>query len=113
MLILTIALLQCQLLKRTSSYSAIKVVQLSESCFTISDTKILKYTVILTPDVTGGYVVTCPALPGLVTQGDTIEEARERAQEAIELYLESLEIEGEPIPDDIPVISEAITIEAA
>jgi predicted RNase H-like HicB family nuclease len=75
--------------------------------------KILNYTVILTPDVTGGYVVTCPALPGLVTEGDTIEEARERAHEAIELYLESLEMDGEPIPADVPVISEAITVEAA
>jgi predicted RNase H-like HicB family nuclease len=40
--------------------------------------------------VTGGYVVTCPALPGLVTEGDTLDEARAMATDAIQGYLESL-----------------------
>jgi antitoxin HicB len=52
--------------------------------------KILNYTVLMTPDETGGYVVTCPALPGLVTEGDTLEEAREMAADAIRGYIESL-----------------------
>jgi hypothetical protein len=34
------------------------------------------YTVIFEPTEEGGYVVTCPALPGPVTEGDTLEEAR-------------------------------------
>ena len=51
--------------------------------------KILNYTVLMTPDETGGYVVTCPALPGLVTEGDTLEEARENLKEAVELILRS------------------------
>lgn len=54
----------------------------------------------MTPDVTGGYVVTCPALPGLVTEGDTLEEARAMATDAIQGYLESLRKDGEPIPTD-------------
>ena len=54
----------------------------------------LRYTVLFEPAEEGGYVVTCPALPGLVTEGDTYEQARERAVEAIELYLESLQEEG-------------------
>jgi len=36
------------------------------------------YTVPFEPAVEGGYVVTCPALPGLVTEGDTLEEAQRR-----------------------------------
>ena len=44
--------------------------------------------------------MTCPALPGLVTEGDTYEQARERAIEAIELYLESLQEDGQPFPPD-------------
>ena len=56
------------------------------------------YTILLEPDEDGGFVVTCPALPGLVTHGDTIEEARVHAAEAIELYLECLSAEGSPIP---------------
>lgn len=75
--------------------------------------KVLNYTVVIKPDVEGGYVVTCPALPGLVTEGDTIEEAREMARDAITGYLESLRMDGEPIPSNIPVISESIIVEAA
>ena len=56
--------------------------------------KVLNYTVIMTPDETGGYVVTCPALPGLVTEGDTLEEAREMAADAIRGYIESLQMDG-------------------
>ena len=52
----------------------------------------------MTPDETGGYVGTCPALPGLVTEGDTLEEAREMAADAIRGYVESLQKDGAPIP---------------
>jgi antitoxin HicB len=38
----------------------------------------------------GGFAVTCPALPGLVTEGDTLEEARAMAEDAIRAYIESL-----------------------
>jgi antitoxin HicB len=58
------------------------------------------YTVLFEPAEEGGYVVFCPALPGLVTEGDTYEEARERVKEAIEGYLESLQKDGQPIPAD-------------
>ena len=43
-----------------------------------------QYTVYFEPAEEGGYIVTCPALPGLVTEGDTLEEAREMATDAIE-----------------------------
>ncbi|MGI9072406.1 MAG: type II toxin-antitoxin system HicB family antitoxin [Bryobacteraceae bacterium] len=44
----------------------------------------LRYIVLFEPAEKGGYVVTCPALPGLVTEGDTYEQAHERVVEAIE-----------------------------
>jgi predicted RNase H-like HicB family nuclease len=57
------------------------------------------YTVVFEPDdEAAGYTVTCPALPGLVTEGDTLEEARARAVDAIKGYLESLRRHGDPIP---------------
>ena len=59
-----------------------------------------RYTVLFEPAEEGGYVVTCPALPGLITEGDTYEQAHERAVEAIEGYLESLQKDGLPIPPD-------------
>jgi antitoxin HicB len=58
------------------------------------------FTVFLEPAVEGGYVVTCPALPGLVTEGDTLAEARRMARDAIQAYIESLRKDGEPIPND-------------
>jgi predicted RNase H-like HicB family nuclease len=57
------------------------------------------YTVVFEPDEeAGGYTVTCPALRGLVTEGDTLEEARAMAADAIRGYLESLRKHGDPIP---------------
>jgi antitoxin HicB len=58
------------------------------------------FTVFFEPAVEGGYVVTCPALPGLVTEGDTLGEAKRMAKDAIRTYLESLRKDGEPIPSD-------------
>lgn len=60
-----------------------------------------KYTIILEPDIEdGGYTVTVPALPGCITQGETIEQCIERAREAIAGYIESLEADGEPVPEE-------------
>jgi len=57
------------------------------------------YMVVFEPDEeAGGYTVTCPALPGLVTEGDTLEQARERAAGAIRCYLESLRKDGLSLP---------------
>ena len=52
------------------------------------------YTVLFEPDEEGGFVVTCPALPGLVTEGDTFEAARAMAEDAIRGYIESLRKDG-------------------
>lgn len=49
-----------------------------------------RYTVLFEPADEGGFTVTCPALPGLVTEGDTLEEARAMAADAICGYIESL-----------------------
>lgn len=60
--------------------------------------KILKYTVIFEPAEEGGYVVSVPALPGCVTEGDTLEEAMEMVKDAISGYITSLKKHGESIP---------------
>jgi len=57
-----------------------------------------RFTVLYEPAEEGGYVVTCPALPGLVTEGQTLDEAREMARDAIRAYVESLQKDGMPIP---------------
>lgn len=57
-----------------------------------------RYTILLEPEADGGYHAFCPALPGCHTQGDTFDEAVANAQEAVELYLESLLAHNEPLP---------------
>ena len=58
-----------------------------------------RYTIILEPDPDEvGYTVTVPALPGCVTQGETIEEAIVMAKDAIRLFIETLMAEGQPVP---------------
>ena len=63
--------------------------------------KVYSYTVLFEPAEEGGYVVHVPALPGCFTQGETLEEARTMAREAILGYLESLRKDNLPIPADI------------
>jgi predicted RNase H-like HicB family nuclease len=58
------------------------------------------FTILIEPNESDGYLVTCPALPGLVTEGDTLDEAYAMAQDAVQGYLESLIAHGEPVPRD-------------
>jgi predicted RNase H-like HicB family nuclease len=60
--------------------------------------KSYSYTIHLQRAEEGGYVVTVPALPGCVTQGETFEEAVAMAREDIEGYLETLIDLGKPLP---------------
>jgi len=41
-----------------------------------------------------------PALPGCFTQGKTVEEAMERAAEAISVHIAGLEADGEAVPEE-------------
>lgn len=46
------------------------------------------YTAVLTPDLAeGGYTIEVPELPGVVTEADTVQQARRMAADAIRLWL--------------------------
>jgi predicted RNase H-like HicB family nuclease len=62
------------------------------------EAKLLKYTVIFDPAEEGGYIVTVPALPGCVTQGEKFEDAKKMAADAIKGYVAVLKKDNEPIP---------------
>ncbi len=47
--------------------------------------------VILEPSDEGGFTAIVPALPGCISEGNSREETLQNIQEAIELYLESIE----------------------
>ena len=60
----------------------------------------LKYTIVLTKEPRGSYSVSVPALPGCFTWGSTREEAVTNAKEAIQAYLESCALAGDPLPTE-------------
>ncbi len=64
-------------------------------------TKEYIYTVVLEPQEEGGFAVLVPALPEVVTEGETAEEAMAMAKEAIELALEYRQDHGLDIPTDL------------
>lgn len=60
--------------------------------------KVLQYPAVFTHDQKGGYNVSFPDLPGCVTFGRTLEEAKKKAMEVLELWLEELQDKGETVP---------------
>lgn len=71
-----------------------------------------RFTVHLRPEPEGGYTVLVPAIPEVVTYGETYEEAMANAQEAIELILEFYRDEGWAIPEDVEMRVDHLTIAA-
>jgi predicted RNase H-like HicB family nuclease len=57
------------------------------------------YTFVFSPEPEGGYTVTCPALPGLVTYGETLAEARAMALDAMDGLIEVMLDKNEPLPE--------------
>ena len=60
----------------------------------------LRYNVILRPEPEGGFTVVVPGLPGCITYGKDLQEARNMAVDAIEGYIISLRKHKEPVPTD-------------
>ena len=68
----------------------------------------MKYRVFLEPDEDGIFVANCPALPGCISQGRTRLEAITNIRQAVECYLKSLNLHGEPVPPSI--LEEAVEV---
>jgi antitoxin HicB len=63
---------------------------------------VARYTVVLLPEPEeGGFSVLVPALPGCLTQGETVDEALTHAREAIGLHLCALARDADPIPEEV------------
>ncbi len=58
----------------------------------------MKLRVILEPSEEGGFTATVPALLGCISQGDSREEALANIREAIVLYLEPIDDDGDLAP---------------
>jgi antitoxin HicB len=69
---------------------------------------------IFTPQPEGGYTVTSPVLPELLTEGDTLEEAQANVRDAFEAVVELYTEQGRLLPASIalPVSGEVVWSEA-
>jgi predicted RNase H-like HicB family nuclease len=62
--------------------------------------KKLSYNVIFRLEPEGGFTVIVPSLPGCITYGRNLQEAKKMAIDAIKCYIFSLKKHKEPIPND-------------
>ena len=60
----------------------------------------LHFNIIFRPEPEGGFTAMVPALPGCVTHGRTLAEAKAMVKDAIGGYVASLKKHGESIPTD-------------
>ncbi len=63
--------------------------------------EIFKVPLVLTAQPEGGYTVTSPMLPELVTEGDTLEEAVHNVQDALAAVIETYEDLGKQLPGNL------------
>lgn len=68
----------------------------------------MTYKVAIHAEPTGGYWAEVPALPGCVSQGETLAELKANIQEAIELYLETLRDDGREPEPDVQILEVAV-----
>jgi antitoxin HicB len=73
----------------------------------------LTFSVVLEPQPEGGFTVFVPALPEIVTEGDTEEEALAMAEDAIRLVVADRAARGEEIPGDCSTRIREVTITVA
>lgn len=75
--------------------------------------KTLKYNIIFYPESEGGFTTVVPALPGCVTYGQNLQEAKKMALDAIKGYVASLKKHGEEIPSDESSFITSIDLKSA
>ena len=71
-----------------------------------------EYTAFFEANERGGYTVTVPALPGLVTEGKDLDHARTMAKDAILCYIEGLKQAKEPLPFERETVQIKISVVA-
>ena len=72
-----------------------------------------RFNIFLRPEPEGGFTAIVPALPGCVTYGRDLKEARKMAKDAISGYIESLRKHKEPIPSDDETMVASLDLEYA
>ena len=63
--------------------------------------KLYKIPLVLSPQPEGGYTVTSPVLPELITEGDSPEEVMRNVRDALEAVIELYEDQQKPLPANL------------
>jgi predicted RNase H-like HicB family nuclease len=74
--------------------------------------KVYEYTAFFEANEHGGYTVTVPSLPGLVTEGRDLNDARDMAKDAIRCYIEGLKKAKQAIPVEMETAQLKLSITA-
>ena len=70
---------------------------------------IYKLPLILEPQVEGGYTITCPLLPNLITEADTLEEVIPNISDALSALIEAYQDLNQPLPSVLqPIANQTI-----
>ena len=83
--------------------------------------KLYKLPLVLDPQPEGGWTITCPVLPELITEADTLEEIEPNVSDALQAVVEIYEHLKKPLPSvlnpingDAPFLADTIVqLEAA
>jgi len=67
---------------------------------------IYKLPLILEPQTEGGYTITCPLLPNLITEADTLEEVIPNVSDALEALIEAYQDLNQPLPSILKPIAD-------
>ena len=76
------------------------------------ETQVVNYKIplVLAPQPEGGYTVTSPLLPELVTEGDTVEEALDNVKDALAAVVETYQELGRSLPKNAQIPDEGALV---
>ncbi len=71
---------------------------------------IYKLPLVLDPQPEGGWTITCPVLPELITEADTWDEIEPNVSDALQAVIEIYDELGKPIPSVLNPINGAAAV---
>ena len=63
----------------------------------------MKLPLVFEPQPEGGFTVTSPLLPELITEGDSVEDALENVRDALAAVIEIYQESGRPLPPSLMI----------
>ncbi len=71
---------------------------------------IYKLPLILEPQPEGGYTITCPLLPNLITEADTLDEVMPNVADALSALIEAYQDLNQPLPSVLQPVVDNTTL---